>query len=723
MRLRHLLTFLALWPAATASAQWLPAGPTSGSPNFFARNSRFVFAADDDGFVYRSTTDGRTWTSVNPTLPTTSNANGRLVGLAAHEGAVAVLERTGFYRSLNDGQTWARTGGLPTTATSPVGLWSTRGGAFVTTVIASSTPRLAVSTDGGATWAVRDSVLRGTQNIVIAVGDTLVRPYERPYRQPSGAFATECGAAISADLGVSWTFRPLSPDCFGGFPGALAGSPGLAYDAGRLYLGGVYVSSDFGLTWSQMPGSPSVFVTALAAKGDAVVACGQAVSRCGSLRAKPAGGTWRDPITGPPSRLAASNLFSTGTSFLLGLDQAGAYRSEDGVTWAPTGRFTHNSDVLALARHGNVLVAGSGLARFLRSYDRGQTWQLDYLTVGAGEDPAALFSADSVLLAGGAAGVYKSRDLKTWTRIATAPTNVKGFFRAGGRTYLAATGGLYTTTNAGAAWTQVLNHNLNQVDVGLAGDRVIVNGGNGSVRSARWSLDAGLTWSAASKNALVVATTRQAFFAASQNFALFGGGTFERSLDNGQTWVDLKPLLGEDIAPSLLENYGDTLLAIGPTYFAASLDHGATWRKVPHPGLPFVHSAGSAVSLPRSMLRVQDSVYVAFAGAGVWKRSLADLGLATAVEPGHAAEAERLAVTPNPASGGVRLRYTLAQPGRVRLTLHDGLGREVAQVLDAEEGAGRHEVAWDAAALAPGRYFVRLTGAHGVQTQVLVRVR
>jgi hypothetical protein len=721
MRLRLLLPLLSLTLTSVASAQWIPVGPSSTTPNFFAANSRFVFAADDDGFVYRSSDDGRTWTAVNPTLPTSSNPNGRLVGMAATDAAVAVLERAGLYRSTNDGQTWTRTGGLPTTATSPAGLVMTRSGALATNVTVSSTRRLAVSTNNGAAWTVRDSVLTGAGDALIVVGDTLVRPYTRTYRLQSGAFATECGAAFSPDLGVSWIYRPVQPDCFGAqFPGGPPGAPpGLTYAAGRLHLGS-RVSSNFGQTWTDAGAASGNGIFGLAAHGTTVVACAMTDRRCGAFFHRSASGSWSAATGLPVDHILTSQPFSTGRSFLIGLSQAGAYRSDDGVTWTPSGRFAGGPmwNVTTLARHAGALVAGSSPSRLQRSYDRGKTWELDVRFIGGfGNDgPGPLFSADSVLLGGGAEGVYKSRDLKNWMRIAATPRSTHAFFRAGGRTYLAATDGLYTTPDGGTTWTQVLGHNLNQVMWGVAGDRVIVEGGNGSVRSARWSLDGGQTWAAASRGALAASTTRQAFFVASTNFDVFGGGTFERSMDGGQTWTNIKPMLGETVTPWLLKNYGDTLLAIGPTYLAGSTDHGATWRKVLHT------SPGFAFSAPSAILRVQDTVYVAFQFNGIWKRSLADLGLATAAA--SAPETERLALTvsPNPSAGAVRLRFTLAQPGRVRLAVYDALGREVAVVRDAEHPAGPHEVVWAGAGLAPGVYIVRIETAQGVRARPLVRV-
>ena len=82
-----------------------------------------------------------------------------------------------------------------------------------------------------------------------------------------------------------------------------------------------------------------------------------------------------------------------------------------------------------------------------------------------------------------------------------------------------------------------------------------------------------------------------------------------------------------------------------------------------------------------------------------------------------------LAAYPNPFNAQTVLRYDLAQAGRVRLTVFDLLGREVAVLKDGFVAAGSHSAVWDAARLPSGLYFAALeTGsARSVQRVVLLR--
>ena len=68
---------------------------------------------------------------------------------------------------------------------------------------------------------------------------------------------------------------------------------------------------------------------------------------------------------------------------------------------------------------------------------------------------------------------------------------------------------------------------------------------------------------------------------------------------------------------------------------------------------------------------------------------------------------------PNPAAPHTTLRFTLADPGPVRLQVFDVAGRRLRGLVAEPLSAGRHERIWDGRddqgrRVAPGTYFVRL---------------
>jgi hypothetical protein len=78
---------------------------------------------------------------------------------------------------------------------------------------------------------------------------------------------------------------------------------------------------------------------------------------------------------------------------------------------------------------------------------------------------------------------------------------------------------------------------------------------------------------------------------------------------------------------------------------------------------------------------------------------------------------------PNPFRTSAAWPFDLDRPGRVRITVHDVLGRELAVLVDGERPAGRHEALLTAAGLAGGVYLVRMeTGSSaGTRTVTLIR--
>lgn len=85
--------------------------------------------------------------------------------------------------------------------------------------------------------------------------------------------------------------------------------------------------------------------------------------------------------------------------------------------------------------------------------------------------------------------------------------------------------------------------------------------------------------------------------------------------------------------------------------------------------------------------------------------------------------ADALSIGPNPAASVSHVRYALAVPGDVRLSVLDALGREVAVLRDAPATSGSHRADLDVSALPAGVYLVRLATASGVSTRSLVVAR
>ncbi len=155
--------------------------------------------------------------------------------------------------------------------------------------------------------------------------------------------------------------------------------------------------------------------------------------------------------------------------------------------------------------------------------------------------------------------------------------------------------------------------------------------------------------------------------------------------------------------------------------FAIEQQAGGAWREV-----AFVGGAGTSAEAHAYTHRLENltpGLYrfrlrqVDFSGVAVYSPE-AELTI-------EAARAlALLPPAPNPASGPVRVSYTVPVTGQATLALYDALGRQVAVLSSGTAASGVvHHATLDAAALAPGLYFVRIETAMGTLTRPLTITR
>jgi hypothetical protein len=82
-----------------------------------------------------------------------------------------------------------------------------------------------------------------------------------------------------------------------------------------------------------------------------------------------------------------------------------------------------------------------------------------------------------------------------------------------------------------------------------------------------------------------------------------------------------------------------------------------------------------------------------------------------------------LEVAPNPFRGGAEVALTLRELSRVRVVVHDVLGREVAVLHEGAMATGAHALALDGARLPAGVYIVRVTAGGVVAARTVTLLR
>jgi len=78
---------------------------------------------------------------------------------------------------------------------------------------------------------------------------------------------------------------------------------------------------------------------------------------------------------------------------------------------------------------------------------------------------------------------------------------------------------------------------------------------------------------------------------------------------------------------------------------------------------------------------------------------------------------------PNPFNPTTTITYSIANAATVRLTVFNVLGQKVATLVDVKQGAGKHNVAFDASELTSGTYIytLKVDGAQAARKMVLVK--
>jgi polyhydroxybutyrate depolymerase len=78
---------------------------------------------------------------------------------------------------------------------------------------------------------------------------------------------------------------------------------------------------------------------------------------------------------------------------------------------------------------------------------------------------------------------------------------------------------------------------------------------------------------------------------------------------------------------------------------------------------------------------------------------------------------------PNPFNPSTTIRYSLPTSAKVKLTIHDILGREIATFVNEEQSAGWKEVEWNASNCASGMYLVRMQSGTFVETKKILLMK
>ncbi|NQU05513.1 MAG: T9SS type A sorting domain-containing protein [Calditrichaeota bacterium] len=92
-------------------------------------------------------------------------------------------------------------------------------------------------------------------------------------------------------------------------------------------------------------------------------------------------------------------------------------------------------------------------------------------------------------------------------------------------------------------------------------------------------------------------------------------------------------------------------------------------------------------------------------------------------EPGIPAYSCLEPAYPNPFNSTTRISYDLASVSDVRITIHDLTGREITEIVNAQQSAGSYITIWNAENITAGVYLVKMEASDFTNVSKLVLVK
>jgi photosystem II stability/assembly factor-like uncharacterized protein len=599
------------------------------------------------------------------------------------------------------------------------------------------------SSDKGISWAqtsldrgdVRSLAMDSTHHIYVATADY--------------------GIFLSTDTGSTWSQLTIGLDA--NEFSSIKVHPNGSIFAGSLNMcAGVYRSTDHGNAWSKIDnGLPTDVTSALYLNDIAFAPDGSiliATTYNGIFRSTNNGDNWvrvsgyagsYSIATSPGCPIYAS--CSSNQPFAGGIIRS----YDNGQTWKLTGwNNTRASQILV--RNGVVYASYTQGVGF--SSDSGSTWIARKVGGRFQSVNAMDFDSMGILYAGSDdyflddAGIHRSSDEgKTWTRRCVVPTSsylngfkiIKSDVMFYGTSTFSGTmnGGLFTSSDHGISWRSILTDEVyalgkeNDSTIYTCGQQglfryndetktaqklgdfgwiysftskpggVLFAGGTSTYGVVYCSTDYGMTWSQSTKGNLPVTITSLAITPSGSLLAGSAGNGIYRSTDNGISWI-MTPIQTGKFSALLANSDGEILAGNDDGKILKSNDDGVSWNDV---------SAG----LPSSRIRCLIEDREGFVIAGTWEYGVFRTAQPLTRVSRSVQIPEDFSLSrnyPNPFNPSTTIRFSVPTRSRLRLTIYNILGQQVAELANEVMDAGNFERIWNAK-VGSGLYFYRLEAA------------
>lgn len=643
-------------------------------------------------------------------------------------GAIFAGTTIGLYKSTNGGGLWLP---VPAVRNLTSDITAKNGKLYV-----GGAGGFMLSTDAGATWAVRDSgfplfafvySLKSANGVLYAClgGDGLYRTKdEGKYWEhinsggienktissliiTANSFIAAEGAGVlrSTDNGFSWT--ESSGDI------ANQAVHVFAVKDNKIFAGtdaGIFISIDSGATWNSSGTgmhSDDMISTILVSGDDKTIFAGatNTNSGVGIYRSNDGGASWQLVNNGLPD-LSINSLFTTGTQVYAGTSLGISSTYNNGDSWITSSTGLPKPAIASLTSFNGRVFSGSKGSYVFFTDDKGDHWEISKKGLTR-PNVNTLLVAGSTLLAGtdaapkeGKGGIHRSTDNgNTWAQVndGIPITPITSLTNIGTKIYAGGDRGVVILTDDGKSWSQ-MNAGLSDTMVKALTDfrSDLFAGTQSGVFEAlgNWSIkNTGLS------NAHIHAFTSTSSYL----YAATDSGVYRHAADSdGFLWRRVSS--DSLFIQSLWSN--DYILAAGTkTGIYLSSDNGNSWQ--------FQQSAG-AVSV-NTFCAANRNLY-AGTNSGVIAAPLAQFGVQSSTQENSIS----LQVT-NPSTQSATIRYTLKERSDISMIAYDLLGKQYSLITNEKREAAEYTFQWNTSALASGIYIIHLK-AGATQRSAMVNV-
>ena len=189
---------------------------------------------------------------------------------------------------------------------------------------------------------------------------------------------------------------------------------------------------------------------------------------------------------------------------------------------------------------------------------------------------------------------------------------------------------------------------------------------------------------------------------------------------NGVAVADQKAYLATQnglLAVDISDPANPVLIAGNSDYLSdVTLNGGDIYAANPGQGLRLYHLSESTFTMDgyydnknyrlNKLTSSNDLIYATYEGLMIFRK-----GPATGIDTGQKITVNGFQLKqnyPNPFNPETNIRFNLGQHTRVKIVVYNAAGQKVAQLLDAVQSAGSHQLKWQAGALSSGIYFIQM---------------